>query len=51
MRIECDGESLCFIFGHRLSTIPRALFLLEALFCPLAVPIRKHSECLLCGDQ
>src|SRR5208282_1249273 len=31
-----NGASLGFIFGHRLSTIPRAFFLLETFFCPLS---------------
>ena len=31
-----NSESLGFIFGHRLSTISRASFLLETFFCPLS---------------
>jgi hypothetical protein len=31
-----NGASLSFIFGHRLSTIPRPFFLLETFFGPLS---------------
>jgi hypothetical protein len=30
-----NGDSLSFIFGHRISRSPRALLLSETLFCPL----------------
>jgi hypothetical protein len=31
-----SGDSLSLIFGHRFSSIPRALFVSETLFCPLS---------------
>jgi len=34
------------VFGRRLSTIPRAPFLLKTLFCPLSGFIRSHAEYL-----
>ena len=39
-----NGDSLCLIFGHCFSSIPRALFLSETLFCPLSGLIWCHES-------
>jgi hypothetical protein len=39
-----NGCSLSLIFGHCFSSIPRALFLSETLFCPLSGLVWRHES-------